>query len=413
MKKVLVIVCNNFTHDKRVINISNSLQKNEYNVDILAEKQCRGLKLKENKGYIVHRVPLFSSLYSKQTNTVKSISHRKIICSKMKKIIKNNKTRMLITSFLNWFTFNFGVFFKGLIIKPDIVYANDLDTLTVGFLLSRILKTKLIFDSHELWLMGNKFNNCSKIRQKMWVIIEKRLIHKADCVICTTDLRSEYLKKEYGLQKVTTIHNYPKYSSIQNNNFFRNEFRIAQDHVILLYQGLLDEKRGIFNIVNSCSKIDKISIIFMGMGRDREKLREYIISNKLDKKMFVKKAVEPKKLLEYTSSADIGLQLLYNTDYNHYSTISNKLMEYFMAGIAIIASDFPEIRKVVTENQIGILVDPENENQIEQAVRKLINDSRLLEKYKANSVANRYKYTWENEEKKLLAIFENFKKASK
>ena len=65
--KILVIVWNNFTNDKRVMNISNSLVNNEYDVSVIAAKEQKGLSRFEQTGYRMYRIPLFSSLYSLHT----------------------------------------------------------------------------------------------------------------------------------------------------------------------------------------------------------------------------------------------------------------------------------------------------------------------------------------------------------
>lgn len=409
MNKVLVVVWNNFTHDKRVMNISNSLVKNDYSVNVVAAKSKKGLKPHEKKAYKIHRIPLFSSIYSKLEDTPSNYNKMQSSSISFTKKIKNNKLRKIITAFLNWAGFNIGVLVKGLIIKPDIIYANDLDTLTVSFFLARIFKAKLIFDSHELWLYGNKYCSSTKIHQLLWKQIQKKLIHKPDKVIVTTSYRKKVLSEQYQLYNIDVIQNCPNHQPVEAHNLFRMEYEIPEDNVIILYQGLLAGKRGIFSIVDALNDLENISVIFMGMGEDKTKLKEYISMKHMNNRAFVKDAVSPDELLKYTSSADIGIQLLFNTDINHYSTISNKLLEYFMAGLAIVASDFPEIRRILTENENGLVVDPSDILQIKNAITKLVKDKKLLQKFKENSKVNRYKYTWENEEKKLLSIVRGLK----
>lgn len=404
MKKVLIVVWNNFTNDKRVMNISSSLSNNNFAVSVIAAKEQRKVLLFEKKEYLVFRIPLFSSLYSKHSKNVSDSQKMSGSSFSFKTKIKNNRFRKMITAFLNWAGFNCGVFFRGLILKPDIIYANDLDTLTVCFLLSRILKTKLIFDSHELWLYGNKYENSTDLHKWWWRLIQRKLIFIVDRIIVTTKYRSDVIKKQYNLNKVYVIQNCPTYVNVKSCNFLRLEFNIPANNLIILYQGLLTRKRGIFSIVDVVENMNNVTTVFMGMGNDKLELKKYIDEKHLGESVFVKDAVVPAELLKYTSSADIGLQLLHNTDINHYSTISNKLFEYIMAGIAVIGSDFPEIRKIVTENEIGLLVDPKNTDEIRSAILKMVNDREFLESCKLNSKNNRHKYTWEEEEKKLLRI---------
>ncbi len=408
MKKISVLIWNDFTHDKRVRNISKSLSENGYDVTVIAAKPYKGLPVSEKGKIRIRRIPQFSSLYSKQ-KSISSESKMKNMIQKNSifRFIKNNKIRLYITAFLNWASFNLGLFFVGIFTKPDIIYANDLETLTVGYLISKICKAKLIFDSHELWLYGATFKDSTLIRQKYWEYIQKKLINKLDAVIVTTNYRAKILTEQYSINQINVIKNCSKFEEIENNDLLRDEFNIPKDRTIIFYQGLLAEKRGIFTIVDVLEGLENVSMVFMGMGKDIGNLKYYIHKKGLENKIFVKDAVPPDLLLKYTSSADIGLQLLKNTDLNHYSTISNKLLEYIMAGIAVLGSDFPEIREIIKKYTIGEVVDPDDKEEIQKKLTKMIIDKSLLEKYKRNTLLARQEFKWENEEKRLLQIINN------
>jgi len=405
MKKISVLVWNDFTHDKRVKNISKTFSENGYNVTVIAAKSYKGLPVSEKEKVNIIRIPQFSSLYSKKKN----ISSESMMRKKMQKKIlfkytKNNKVRIYITAFLNWFSFNLGLLFVGIFTKPDIVYANDLDTLTVGYVISKICRAKLIFDSHEIWFYGSKFLNSSKIRQLMWRILQKNLIKKPDAVIVTTNTRARYLEKQYNLNKVYTIRNCSRYKTINPTTLFRDEFNIHQEIPILVYHGAIAEIRGIFTIVDAVKSIENIAVVFMGLGPDIINLKEYIAQYKLENRIFVKDAVSPEKVLDYIASADVGIQLFHYT-FNHYTVISNKLLECIMAGLAIIANDYPEMKQIVENEDLGSVVDYRNIAEIRVAIEEVIKKENL-EKYKKNSQNVRKKYSWEVDEAKLLETIE-------
>ncbi len=406
--KALILVWNNFTNDKRVINISSSFIDIDYRVLVIAAKEYQGLPTYQKKGYVVNRIPLFSSLYSKNQRIYHTIDPNQTKSSLFQSL-KNNYVRIVITAFLNWITFNVGVLNKGLSYRPNLVYANDLDTLTIAYIIARIFKAKLIYDSHEIWLHGNKFDSASWLRKKWWIFIEKRLIKKANTVIVTTSYRADYLKKYYSLNHIEVIRNCPRFENIQSSSLLRDEFNIKSDQVVLLYQGLLIAKRGIFSIIDAVTDYPEVSVVFMGMGKDMQDLISYIDEKGVNDRVFVKDAVSPNQLLAYTASADIGLQLLDNSGVNHYSTISNKLFEYIMAGLAIIASDFPEIRNIVVNNELGLVVDPDDGDAIKKAIKSLITNTTFLKQCKFNSRKIRSKYTWENEEIILRQIERNLR----
>ena len=402
--KILSLVKNNFTNDARVHKIVTSLKKMGHDVELLAVKKQKELPLFENKDYLIQRIPLFSSLYS----TLNSKSIRQIKKKsdntwqvKLKTKIKKNKLRLFITEILNSISYLIMGLLFSMNKKIELIYANDLDTLLFGFILSKLKNSKIIYDSHEIWLKSIIYKSASTWKKKFWKILEKALISKVDLVITTTEFRAKYLKNLYGLKKVKVIKNCPPYLKIKKTNLLRKEFDISDKKIILLYQGLLDKRRGLLNMVNMVSGFNDLVLVFIGEGPDKSLLFEYINENGLESQVFIKDSVPFKQLPKYTASADIGLQLLLNIGINHYSTISNKIFEYMMAEIAILASDFPEIRKIVKGNGIGEVVQPDSLKEIKIALTKICKN---LNQYKKNLYFAKKKYNWNNEEKILKKI---------
>lgn len=406
--KALILVWNDFTHDKRVMNISESISSLGYICTVVASKHIKTLPSKEKGDYYdTIRIPVFSSLYRKNQDNVTQKSFNKSLKREIVNKIKKNKLRTTIVTFFNWFIFNIGLVRIGIKYKPDLIYCNDLNTVTIGYVLSKIFKSKIVFDSHELWLFSHSYQNSTFLRKKYWSYIQRKLIHKFNAVITTTNNRARYLEKQYKLQKVHTIMNCPKFELYKKTNKFREELGIDQRKIIFLYQGSLSAKRGVYNIIDAVETIDNIVLVLMGMGKEKPEIAEYIYRHNLTEKCFIVDAVSPKELISYTSSADVGFQLLLNVNLNHYSTISNKIFEYIMAGLGIIGSDFPEIRKIIAENKIGMVVDPSNKSEILNAIKKIAENGNQLKKFKSNSVKISTKYSWEVEETKLIKIVES------
>jgi glycosyltransferase involved in cell wall biosynthesis len=112
------------------------------------------------------------------------------------------------------------------------------------------------------------------------------------------------------------------------------------------------------------------------------------------------------ELLAWTASADIGVQPIRNTCLNHFSTDSNKLFEYAMAGLPVVASDFPEIRRVVRAHDIGLLFDPETPGALAAALGRLVADADLRARLAANARASARALSWEAQEGALAALYE-------
>ncbi|MEX1014416.1 MAG: glycosyltransferase, partial [Candidatus Paceibacterota bacterium] len=85
----------------------------------------------------------------------------------------------------------------------------------------------------------------------------------------------------------------------------------------------------------------------------------------------------------------------------------NKLFEYMHAGLPVIASDFPLWREIIEGNNCGLLVNPLNPNEIAEAILWLYNNpDKAREMGRNGQKAVKEKYNWEQEEKKLLQLYE-------
>ena len=83
-----------------------------------------------------------------------------------------------------------------------------------------------------------------------------------------------------------------------------------------------------------------------------------------------------------------------------------KLFEYMAAGLPVIASKFGEASQFVMECDGGILVDPEDEVEISEAIIKLLSASELGEEMgKRGRELIMTKYNWENESKNLIELY--------
>jgi len=104
--------------------------------------------------------------------------------------------------------------------------------------------------------------------------------------------------------------------------------------------------------------------------------------------------VLPDELLAVTASADVGLVLLEDTCLNHRLALPNKLFEYLAAGVPVLASDLPELRRVVETYRVGCVVDPANPGALAAAMRRLVEDAALRRHLAANTDAAFVAHSW-------------------
>lgn len=289
-------------------------------------------------------------------------------------------------------------------IKPNVVNAHSISVLPIASLAKAIINCKLIYDPHELETERNGLNGFKKQVSK---IIEKYLIKYVDLTFVVSESISDWYSQEYKIIKPLVIMNSPKYRECKKENLFRQQLNISEDQKILLYQGALSKGRGIEQLIAAFSKRinQQLVIIFMGYGE----LEELIINAaNSHNNIFFYPAVSTDIVLEYTSSADIGINLGQNVCLSYDYSMPNKLFEYAMSGLPIVVSNLKEMSECIINNNMGTVIYYNSPENINKSLDDFLMLDHSLFKTNAHKFAN--KNSWEIQETKMIKAYNSLLK---
>ncbi len=140
-------------------------------------------------------------------------------------------------------------------------------------------------------------------------------------------------------------------------------------------------------------------------GRCFKKI-SYIIKQKgLEDRVHMPGRYLPEELNGLTPLCDIGISPEMNIGKNYYYALPNKIFNYIHAGIPVLSSNFPEMKFLVEENDIGLTFDPSDINELVSKLKKMFSDNSRMEKWKRNCKLAAKKYCWENEQNELISIY--------
>jgi len=118
------------------------------------------------------------------------------------------------------------------------------------------------------------------------------------------------------------------------------------------------------------------------------------------------KPVSQEILWEYTISADIGVALYKNTSRNNYYCAPNKIYDYALVGLPMIASDLPGLQRELGVHQAGLLVDPTDPRAVGLALERLVSDPGLRKSLvSAASEMVRRAWNWESQAETLWQAY--------
>ena len=298
-------------------------------------------------------------------------------------------------SFLFYAEYNIRLFFYLLTDKTDIYLSNDTDTLVANYLASRICRKPLIFDAHEM------FPEVPEVAQRkfvkaVWTKIEDWIFpHLKQCYTVCQSIADIYNQKyKINMQVVRNI------PFAQRQNEMQAAPIDTQGKKILLYQGAVNVGRGIEWIIAALPYLDEFVFYVIGDGDVLTELKAQVNRLHLNDRVVFTGQIPFEQLPAYTACADIGINLLENNGLNYYYSLPNRIFDYIRAEVPVLASDFPEIRRIVAHYDIGTLVDCYEPQFLAETIRGMVD----RKKNEAGFAAANAELTWENESKVLLNI---------
>ncbi len=296
-------------------------------------------------------------------------------------------------------------------LKPDVIVSHDLTTLFYGVLGRLLTGAKFIYDSHELYLHTTQFNSKSlkvRFRRCILAVAERLFISRADAVITVNELIEKELKSKYRLQKdIYTVMN-----TVSHNIKPLKKMLVDKSYLNLVYQGIFSEGRGLEELCEAMKYTNiRVRLYLYGSGPLEDTIQGIVHDMKLGEKIFLMGYLPYEELLAVSYQFDVGVVCFRPISKNNYLASPNKLFEYISVGLAIVGSNLPFIEKVVNENKMGVIVDPDYVKDIAEKINILETDRELLNRYQVNAMkAYRSRYNWDIEGKTYLGIVDAVRK---
>lgn len=354
-----------------------------YDVRIF-KKECKSLA---DNGYDVTLI-VNDHLNDEVIDKVKIVSVRFKYKNRVERILKSKRR----------------FFKKAIETDADIYHFHDPELLPLGNKLKRIGK-KVVFDSHENYTMQirEKYYIPKLIRNiisKLYYIYETYSVKKIDAVIfpCTFNNINPFEKRA----NITVfINNVPILSELYDK--YSDE--ITKDDRTLCYVGALTHDRGITHLIKATYK-SNARLILGGTFTPKEyfnKVKHMKEFSCVDYRGYV----DRNEVLEIYRNNKIGVCTILNVgQYNKSDNLATKVYEYMSMGLPVIISDYEYARNVIEKYKFGITIDPENVEEISEAINFLLSNPNISKEMgQAGRRAIREKFNWKIEEEKLLKLY--------
>ena len=148
----------------------------------------------------------------------------------------------------------------------DVYHAHDLDTLEYAFICAKTNNSKLVYDSHELWVEWQRELGTQSFFCDLWEKAEKKIAPQADLVITVSDGIAAEIKENNNLNELPLVlYNCTDIKPYKRLNVLRKKYtKTADNRKIVLYQGHVKEGRGLSQMLNVAYLLPEIDFIIIG-----------------------------------------------------------------------------------------------------------------------------------------------------
>ena len=290
----------------------------------------------------------------------------------------------------------------------DIYDARDAYPLFVAHTAALLRRASVVYDSDEL-AIGR---NWAVASNPLWLRLMKAYegFYARRSTVITSDYgRADVLERTYGIERPTVVLNVPEVIPAPEPDSGFRERALGKRRYLLLYQGIFAPNRGLPESIRAMAMLPECRLALVGYGPLEGELKRLVVAEGLEDAVAFFDAVPFDTLMRYTAAADIGLVPIVGSCLSYQTAAPNKLFEYMMVGLPVVASALPDMERVINETGAGTFIaDPTDPASIAAAVRSLLEGAEPLSAIGARGrKAALERYNWECERPKLLSAFES------
>jgi len=303
------------------------------------------------------------------------------------------------TGALFYVEYNFRLFLFLFFIKFDVLLANDLDSLTANFLVSKLKSKPLVYDSHEYFTEVPELINRPKV-QRIWEWLEQKMVPKIKFAYTVCNSIAKVYEEQYGT-KFKVVRNIPRESKTA-------VIKKENSNKIILYQGAVNIGRGLEQAILAMKYINEAKLIIAGDGDIKKQLEDRVEKENLGKRVEFVGRLPIEELSKLTVKADLGLSIEEDLGLNYRFALPNKLFDYIQAQVPVLVSNLPEMVAIVKQYQIGEITTSLEPKELAEKINYALFNNRKRKEWINNLKVAAKELTWEKEEKIIYEIFSKF-----
>lgn len=290
--------------------------------------------------------------------------------------------------------------------EPSMIVAENFFASFPGWLIAQLCGARLVYDAYEL-IIPEPGLAMTK-RDEFWYRLEQWTVHRTHLVIAANAERARLMAEHYQFKQVPVVmRNIPPCRDLGSDDgrileLFPALARRTHDEVLVQYQGDIALNRGIGRFVEAMEYLpSQFRLVVVGGGPDLNRLNE--LAKALEQKgRFTSLGRVPHRMLPaITRLADVGIITYPFQGLNNIFCSPNKVFEYAQAGLPMVSTNQPPLRKYVESYGIGELVgEHDSPEQMARMIQQVAENRSKYAKALPRFLGDQ---SWENEAERVHA----------
>lgn len=292
----------------------------------------------------------------------------------------------------------------------DVVVAHTVGALPPATRAARALGARLVFDAEDLHA-GELPDTPANARERARITrVEREYLPRCDRLVASSVSIAEALREAYGVPVPRVVLNaFPLPSRTSSAEDAPAGGRVR----LYWFSQVIGTDRGLQSALDALALLGDGFELYV-RGEDRpgltDQIRAHAASVGVAARLHVLPVAPPDDLPALATEFDVGLALETGHSRNNALAVSNKLLTYLAAGLAVAAADTPGQRGVLLQApDAGFLFTPGDAVSLAAGLRPLQADpSRLAAAKRASRRAAEERFSWERESHLLLDALTNW-----
>lgn len=282
----------------------------------------------------------------------------------------------------------------------DIFWVIDFPSLPTALLVARERDVRVLYETVDL--VPEYLYRGQRYRQRQ-LEAERAAIRGVDGFITAAESYADYYMERYsgdGLVRRPVVRDNMPARIVP-------AIKPTQRPLRMLFLGSLMFDRPVIELIEAMALArSDATLTLQGKNLLGDAVYARIRELRLDGRVTIAGPTAPHQIVDSAAEYDVGVVALRGDDENERRASTSKLFAYIAAGLAILGSDLPGIRRIVSEHENGILVDGTNPSCWATAIDEIAAlPLEVIDSMKSRSLAAAEAYSWTRQQPAYIQEF--------